>query len=177
MFAGYCLGWLRQEQNFYLTVPPEIAKTLPEKVARLIGYNLHRPFLGFVYDMQDPYALLQGYVEGDDGGGDLFTDDVDRPEPGRAVARKRSPSWARRRHCSPTSRVTPSSMRSPCSPRDRSAAPSASCEAHCSATRTIRTSAASTSSWAEASDVTWRSLELCSGTRATSRSCPPSPPP
>lgn len=74
MFAGYILGWLRQEQNFYLTVPPEVARTLPEKVARLIGYSLHRPFLGFVYDMQDPYALLTGYQEGTDGGSDLMVD-------------------------------------------------------------------------------------------------------
>lgn len=79
MFAGYILGWLRQEQNFYLTVPPEIAKTLPEKVARLIGYQLHRPFLGYVHDLQDPYVLLEGYEEGADGGSNLFADGVDEP--------------------------------------------------------------------------------------------------
>ena len=79
MFAGYILGWLRQEQNFYLTVPPEIAKTLPEKVARLIGYQLHRPFLGYVHDLQDPYVLLQGYEEGADGGSNLFADGIDEP--------------------------------------------------------------------------------------------------
>lgn len=85
MFAGYILGWLRQEQNFYLVVPPEIAKTLPEKVARLIGYNVHRPFLGFVHDLQDPYTLLQGYQEGDDGGSDLFADGVNEPVQNVAV--------------------------------------------------------------------------------------------
>ena len=84
MFAGYILGWLRQEQNFYLTVPPAIARELPEKVARLIGYSLHKPFLGFVYDMQDPYALLQGYEEGSEGGSDLYADGV--REPVQAVA-------------------------------------------------------------------------------------------
>ena len=85
MFAGYIFGWLRQEQNFYLTVPPEIARTLPEKVARLIGYSVHRPFLGFVHDLQDPYALLEGYQEGADGGGDLFADGVDEPVQNVAV--------------------------------------------------------------------------------------------
>ena len=77
MFSSYILGWLRQEQNFYLTVPPEIARKLPEKVARLIGYQLHRPFLGYVHDLQDPYVLLEGYVEGADGGSNLFADGVD----------------------------------------------------------------------------------------------------
>ena len=79
MFAGYILGWLRQEQCFYLTVPPEVAKSLPEKVARLIGYQLHRPFLGYVHDLQDPYVLLEGYEEGADGGSNLFADGVDQP--------------------------------------------------------------------------------------------------
>ena len=79
MFSGYILGWLRQEQCFYLTVPPEIAKTLPEKVSRLIGYQLHRPFLGYVHDLQDPYVLLEGYEEGADGGSNLFADGVDQP--------------------------------------------------------------------------------------------------
>ena len=79
MFSGYILGWLRQEQCFYLTVPPKIAKTLPEKVARLIGYQVHRPFLGYVHDLQDPYVLLEGYEEGDDGGSNLYADGVDQP--------------------------------------------------------------------------------------------------
>ena len=74
MFAGYILGWLRQEQNFYLTVPPEIARTLPEKVARLIGYEVHRPFLGFVTDLRDPYDMLHGYEEGSTGGRKLFAE-------------------------------------------------------------------------------------------------------
>jgi len=74
MFAGYILGWLRQEQNFYLTVPPKIARTLPEKVARLIGYEVHKPFLGFVTDFRDPYDMLRGYEEGSTGGRRLFAE-------------------------------------------------------------------------------------------------------
>jgi ectoine hydroxylase-related dioxygenase (phytanoyl-CoA dioxygenase family) len=77
MFNSYILGWLRQEQNFYLTVPPEIAKTLPDKVARLIGYQIHLPFLGYVHDLQDPHVLLEGYQEGADGGSNLFAEGVD----------------------------------------------------------------------------------------------------
>jgi ectoine hydroxylase-related dioxygenase (phytanoyl-CoA dioxygenase family) len=71
MFAGYCLGWLRQEQNMYLTVPPEVARRLPEKLARVLGYAVHKPFLGFVQDLKDPWDYIQGYEELSEGGGDL----------------------------------------------------------------------------------------------------------
>ncbi len=65
MYSGYCLGWLRQEQNFYLTTPPEVARTLPEELARLIGYTVHRPFLGWAQDMRDPWEVIsEGYNEG-----------------------------------------------------------------------------------------------------------------
>ena len=59
IILGYSLGWLRQEESQYLVCPPKIAKKLPEKLQRLIGYNLHPPFLGW-YEMNDPRALLEG---------------------------------------------------------------------------------------------------------------------
>lgn len=40
----YSLGWLRQEENLHLAVPPELAKTLPDRLARLVGYELGAPF-------------------------------------------------------------------------------------------------------------------------------------
>jgi len=48
MICGYSLGWLRQEENQYLAVPPDVAKDLPEHVQHLIGYKLHGDFLGWV---------------------------------------------------------------------------------------------------------------------------------
>ena len=33
----YSVGWLRQEENQFLTVPPEIARELPERLQRLLG--------------------------------------------------------------------------------------------------------------------------------------------
>jgi ectoine hydroxylase-related dioxygenase (phytanoyl-CoA dioxygenase family) len=33
-------GWLRQEENQYLAVPPEVAKTLSVRVQKLIGYQI-----------------------------------------------------------------------------------------------------------------------------------------
>ncbi|MDW3224213.1 MAG: phytanoyl-CoA dioxygenase family protein [Paracoccaceae bacterium] len=40
------LGWLRQEENFYLTVPRERLDRLPQDVLQLIGYRIHHPYLG-----------------------------------------------------------------------------------------------------------------------------------
>jgi ectoine hydroxylase-related dioxygenase (phytanoyl-CoA dioxygenase family) len=49
---GYTLGWLRQEENQYLAVPPERARSLSPELQRLIGYCEHYPFLGW-YEGQD----------------------------------------------------------------------------------------------------------------------------
>ena len=85
MFQGYCLGWLRQEQNFYLTVPPELAREMPEHIGRLLGYTLHRPFLGWVQDFQDPWDAINGYEELSSGGSDLFASGASRPIQGESV--------------------------------------------------------------------------------------------
>jgi ectoine hydroxylase-related dioxygenase (phytanoyl-CoA dioxygenase family) len=77
MFAGYALGWLRQEQNMYLSVPPEMARALPEKVARILGYSIHKPFLGWVADIQDPWDVINGYQELSSGGADQFAGGTD----------------------------------------------------------------------------------------------------
>jgi ectoine hydroxylase-related dioxygenase (phytanoyl-CoA dioxygenase family) len=56
----YNLGWLRQEENQYLAVPPEVARTLPEDLQKLVGYQLHGPGLGFSGDIgKDPIELLR----------------------------------------------------------------------------------------------------------------------
>ena len=73
LLYGYCLGWLRQEQNQYLAVPPSIARTLPEPLQRLIGYAVHEPFLGW-HDLQDPIELLRGYEDQSAGARDLIPD-------------------------------------------------------------------------------------------------------
>lgn len=43
----YTLGWLRQEENQYLSCPPEIAKTLPRDLQELIGYSMGGYALGY----------------------------------------------------------------------------------------------------------------------------------
>lgn len=55
---SYCLGWLRQAENQYLAVPPDIARALPTDLQRLLGYFVHEPNLGCV-EGQDPLRLLK----------------------------------------------------------------------------------------------------------------------
>ena len=58
LVISYCLGWLRQAENQYLAVPPDIARSLPEELQRLLGYFVHEPNLGCV-EGQDPIRLLK----------------------------------------------------------------------------------------------------------------------
>lgn len=57
MFIGYVVGWLRTEENTFLTVPIEVAKTLPVRVQELLGYKPH--FAIGVVDVGSPMALLK----------------------------------------------------------------------------------------------------------------------
>ncbi|MEO2193274.1 MAG: phytanoyl-CoA dioxygenase family protein [bacterium] len=60
---SYCLGWLRTEENNYLSTPPAIAATYPRQAQELLGYAVHDSisrgggYLGMVR-MKDPVELL-----------------------------------------------------------------------------------------------------------------------
>ncbi len=43
----YCLGWLRQEENQYLSCPPGIAKDLDRELTDLMGYTMGNYALGY----------------------------------------------------------------------------------------------------------------------------------
>jgi ectoine hydroxylase-related dioxygenase (phytanoyl-CoA dioxygenase family) len=45
--ATYSLAWLRQEENQFLSCPPEIAKTLAPELQDLLGYTLGSYALGY----------------------------------------------------------------------------------------------------------------------------------
>jgi ectoine hydroxylase-related dioxygenase (phytanoyl-CoA dioxygenase family) len=61
---SYCLGWLRTEENNYLSSPPSVAAKLPRRAQEILGYSLYDctsrggGYLGMV-SMQDPVELLQ----------------------------------------------------------------------------------------------------------------------
>jgi hypothetical protein len=56
----YCVGWLRQEENQYLSVPAEVARELPDDLLRMMGYAPGAYALGYVDDLRDPIAALRG---------------------------------------------------------------------------------------------------------------------
>ncbi len=55
----YNLSWLRQEENQYLAVPLEIARTLPVELLRLMGYSRGAYALGYVDDLRDPIEVVK----------------------------------------------------------------------------------------------------------------------
>jgi ectoine hydroxylase-related dioxygenase (phytanoyl-CoA dioxygenase family) len=55
----YNVSWLRQEENQYLAVPLEIARTLPVELLRLIGYQRGAYALGYVDDLRDPIEVVR----------------------------------------------------------------------------------------------------------------------
>ncbi len=55
----YTLGWLRQEENQYLAVPLEQARTFDEDLQALMGYELAQRTWGYV-DQSHPLDFLNG---------------------------------------------------------------------------------------------------------------------
>jgi ectoine hydroxylase-related dioxygenase (phytanoyl-CoA dioxygenase family) len=56
----YNVGWLRQEENQYLSVPRDVAKTLDDDLLRLMGYRIGAYALGYIDDIRDPLEALRG---------------------------------------------------------------------------------------------------------------------
>ncbi|KAJ9148689.1 Phytanoyl-CoA dioxygenase family protein [Pleurostoma richardsiae] len=52
-------GWLRQEENQFLTVTRERLLEYPEHVQKKLGYELSQPYMGWV-DLADPLAFVKG---------------------------------------------------------------------------------------------------------------------
>jgi ectoine hydroxylase-related dioxygenase (phytanoyl-CoA dioxygenase family) len=61
LVISYRLGWLASAEKLLLSTPLEIARKLPERVQRLLGYQVHRPNLGWI-EGQDPLKWLKGEI-------------------------------------------------------------------------------------------------------------------
>jgi len=59
LVLSYCLGWLRQAENHYLSIPLEQLRHFPLRLQQLLGYFVHEPNLGCVGG-QDPILLAKG---------------------------------------------------------------------------------------------------------------------
>lgn len=63
MHVSYVVGWLRTEENQYLSVPVDVVRTLPRRAQELLGWAAHDAiaagggYLGTV-DLRDPVELL-----------------------------------------------------------------------------------------------------------------------
>ncbi|HSP99335.1 MAG TPA: phytanoyl-CoA dioxygenase family protein [Candidatus Dormibacteraeota bacterium] len=67
----YSVSWLRQEENQYLAVPAEVARTFDEPLLRLMGYARGAYALGYVDDLRDPLDALLGRETSDTEFGEL----------------------------------------------------------------------------------------------------------
>lgn len=63
MHVSFCLGWLRTEENNYLAIPTERARTMPRRAQELLGFGVHdaiargEGFLGAL-DNRNPIDVL-----------------------------------------------------------------------------------------------------------------------
>jgi ectoine hydroxylase-related dioxygenase (phytanoyl-CoA dioxygenase family) len=63
MHMSFVVGWLRTEENNYLSAPPDVARRLPRRSQELLGYATHDAiavgggYLGAV-DLLDPVELM-----------------------------------------------------------------------------------------------------------------------
>lgn len=81
----YCLGWLRQEENQYLSCPPSIAKDFAPELQALLGYTMGSYALGYFTpplppgkgpEAVPPEFLFNGKISG--WGDDLLEDVTER---------------------------------------------------------------------------------------------------
>lgn len=56
---SYNLGWLQPGEKSLLSIPPDVARKLPRRAQQLLGYQVHRPTLGWV-EGRNPIEWLNG---------------------------------------------------------------------------------------------------------------------
>jgi ectoine hydroxylase-related dioxygenase (phytanoyl-CoA dioxygenase family) len=55
----YCVGWVRQEENQYLSTPIEVARTLDDDLLKLMGYQMGGLAMGYIRDFEDPMVAIR----------------------------------------------------------------------------------------------------------------------
>jgi ectoine hydroxylase-related dioxygenase (phytanoyl-CoA dioxygenase family) len=59
MVLAFAHAYLRQEENQYLAAPKEQVERYPERVQRLLGWDISEPYCGW-WELEDPHVLLEG---------------------------------------------------------------------------------------------------------------------
>ena len=73
VFLHYAVNWIRQQENQYLSCPPDIAKSLSPELRSLIGYSKGGYVLGFYSDPYDDNAKYESVSPEN-----MFSDSFDR---------------------------------------------------------------------------------------------------
>jgi len=55
----FCPGFVRQQQNPYLSIPPDVAATFPDRLIEMLGYRLYKGIMGHV-DGRSPGEVVFG---------------------------------------------------------------------------------------------------------------------
>lgn len=84
----YAVGWVRQEENQYLSTPLELALTLPDDLLKVMGYQCGSFALGYARDFEDPLAVVRGSTQRKTTGFDALsaTANVDSDQYRQALA-------------------------------------------------------------------------------------------
>jgi ectoine hydroxylase-related dioxygenase (phytanoyl-CoA dioxygenase family) len=53
----YCVGWMRGQQNHYLSLPAEEVRAMPKRLQQLAGFGLHKGAMGHI-DGVSPGAVI-----------------------------------------------------------------------------------------------------------------------
>jgi ectoine hydroxylase-related dioxygenase (phytanoyl-CoA dioxygenase family) len=68
---NYCAGYIRQQENQQLGVPPQLVKTFPRRLQELVGYSVYNGLVGHI-DKQHPAKYVLTESEGIDMVWDLL---------------------------------------------------------------------------------------------------------
>ena len=58
----YCAGWARPQENFFLSVPKDVVRTMSPRAQALLGYELWPSFMGMVTGSHPKKALAEDFV-------------------------------------------------------------------------------------------------------------------
>ena len=68
---NYCAGYIRQQENQQLGIPPQLVKTFPRRLQELVGYSVYNGLVGHI-DKQHPAKYVLTENEGVDMVWDLL---------------------------------------------------------------------------------------------------------
>ncbi len=60
---NYCAGYVRQQENQQLGLPPELVRTFPTRLQELVGYGIYHGLLGHI-DKRTPAEAVLGEAKG-----------------------------------------------------------------------------------------------------------------